>query len=33
VFNSANRAGVLIDGAQDENGTDVTVTTLLALLS
>lgn len=33
VFNSANRAGVAIDGVQDENGTDVTVTTNLALLS
>lgn len=25
VFNSANKNGILIDGAQDENGTDVTV--------
>lgn len=33
VFNSANRAGFLIDGVQDENGTDVTVTTILAELS
>jgi hypothetical protein len=33
VFNSANRAGILIDGVQDENGTDPTVTTHLALLS
>jgi len=33
VFNSANVDNVLIDGAQDENGTDVTVTTILAELS
>lgn len=32
VFNSANKSNVLIDGAQDENGTDVTVITLLAEL-
>jgi len=32
VFNSANRAGVLIDGAQDENGTDTTLTSILAEL-
>lgn len=32
VFNSANRAGLLIDGAQDENGTDVTLTSILAEL-
>jgi len=32
VFNSANKSGILIDGAQDENGTDVTVTTILAEL-
>jgi len=32
VFNSANRAGLLVDGVQDENGTDVTVTTILAEL-
>lgn len=30
VFNSANKAGILIDGAQDENGTDVTVISILA---
>jgi len=30
VFNSANASGVLLDGAQDENGTDVTVSTILA---
>lgn len=33
VFNSANLANVLIDGAQDENGTDVLVSTILAELS
>lgn len=33
VFNSSNIAGLLIDGAQDENGTDVTVTTICAELS
>jgi hypothetical protein len=33
VFNSANRAGVLIDVAQDENAAAVTVTTILAELS
>lgn len=32
VFNSANRAGILIDGAQDENGVDVTVTSIFAEL-
>jgi hypothetical protein len=32
VFNSANRAGILIDGAQDENGADVTVTSIFAEL-
>jgi len=32
VFNSANKSGILIDGAQDENGIDVTVTTILAEL-
>jgi len=32
VFNSANKAGFLVDGVQDENGTDVTVTTILAEL-
>jgi hypothetical protein len=26
IFNSANKAGILIDGVQDENGTDTTVT-------
>ena len=33
VFNSANVDNVLIDGVQDENGTDVTVNTILAELS
>src|SRR5574341_703146 len=28
VFNSANKGAVLIDGAQDENGTDTTVTSI-----
>ncbi|MCH8991465.1 MAG: SDR family NAD(P)-dependent oxidoreductase [Acidobacteria bacterium] len=32
VFNAADKSNVLIDGAQDENGADVTVTTLLAQL-
>lgn len=32
VFNAADKSNVLIDGAQDENGTDVTVTTILAQL-
>jgi len=30
VFNSANRAGILVDAAQDENGADVTVTSIFA---
>jgi len=33
VFNSANRAGILLDGAQDENGADPTVTSLFVELS
>jgi len=33
VFNSANKSSLLIDAAQDENGTDVLVTTILAELS
>lgn len=33
VFNSANKAGLLIDGVQDENGADTVVTTILAELS
>jgi len=32
VFNAANKASVLIDALQDENGADVTVTTYLARL-
>lgn len=32
VFNAANKSGILLDGVQDENGTDVTVTTILAEL-
>ena len=32
VFNAADKSNILIDGAQDENGTDVTVTTILAQL-
>lgn len=32
VFNAANKAGILVDGAQDENGADVTVTAILAEL-
>jgi len=30
VFNSANRPGILVDGAQDENGADTTVTSIFA---
>jgi len=30
VFNSANKAGILVDGAQDENGADPTLTSILA---
>lgn len=33
VFNASNKGSILIDGAQDENGTDVLVTTILAELS
>jgi hypothetical protein len=33
VFNSANVAGVLVDGAQDEDGVDTVLTTILAELS
>jgi hypothetical protein len=33
VFNSANKNGILIDGQQDENGTDTTVTSIFAELS
>ena len=32
VFNGQNKASVLLDAAQDENGADVTVTTFLARL-
>jgi len=32
VFNSANKGAVLIDGVQDENGVDVTVTSIFAQL-
>jgi hypothetical protein len=32
IFNSANRAGILIDAAQDENGLDVLVTSIFAEL-
>lgn len=33
VFNSANVAGILVDGAQDEDGVDTVLTTILAELS
>jgi hypothetical protein len=33
VFSSANRNGILIDGVQDENGTDTTVTSIFAELA
>lgn len=33
VFNSANKAGILVDVHQDENGADVTVTSILAELA
>ena len=32
VFNAANKDAILIDGVQDENGTDVTLTSILAQL-
>lgn len=32
LFHSANRTGILIDGAQDEDGTDTTVTSIFAEL-
>jgi hypothetical protein len=32
VFNGSNKSSVLIDAVQDENGTDITVTTYLARL-
>jgi len=33
VFNSANKGAILIDGAQDENGADTTVTSIFAELA
>lgn len=33
VLNSSNKAGILVDGVQDENGTDVTVTSILVELA
>lgn len=33
VFNWSNRAGILIDGLQDENGADTTVTSIFAELA
>lgn len=33
VFNSANRGGILVDAAQDENGTDVTVSSIFVELA
>ena len=33
IINAANKSATLIDGAQDENGTDVIVTSIFALLS
>ena len=33
VFNSANIAGILVDGFQDENGTDTILTTILVELA
>lgn len=33
IFNSANKSGILIDGVQDENGTDTTVTSIFGQLS
>lgn len=32
IFNSANKAGILLDGAQDENGADTTVNSIFAEL-
>lgn len=32
IINSANMAAILVDGATDENGTDVTVSTILCML-
>ena len=33
VFNSANKDNTLLDVVQDENGADVTVNTIVGLLS
>jgi len=33
VFNSANKSAIMIDGAQDENGADTTVTSIMAELT
>lgn len=33
VFRADNKAGILIDGVQDENGADTTVTSIFALLT
>lgn len=33
VFNTADNASILIDGVQDENGTDVTVSSIFAMLA
>lgn len=33
VFNSANKNGILVDGAQDENGTDTTVNSIFVELA
>jgi hypothetical protein len=33
VLNSANKGGILLDGVQDENGTDVTLTSILVELA
>lgn len=33
VFNASNKSSILIDAAQDENGTDVTVTSILGQLA
>ena len=33
IFNAANKSAILIDGVQDENGTDVLVTSIFGLLT
>ena len=33
IFNAANKNGILIDGAQDENGADPLVTSIFGLLA